>query len=185
MTRGSYDMVGFIQQFKSHVLCFLEKPAVAIYHAAQSYFESLNAMQRNFVQKLGLSEAEASLVHKMAPLALRTDITALGLLEKIQLGEAHPDFSGLFPQRIGAAPDRTRHGSRIHGRQLWEIPGYSYYVTNPCSTLRHRTMYCRNAVAGSSMSAFQAAFTKDASIAYQTGRADWITMCNRHYASLR
>ena len=58
----------------------LEKPVVAIYNAAQSYYESLNALQRNFVRTLGLSEAEASLVNNMTPLAPRTDITAVGLL---------------------------------------------------------------------------------------------------------
>ena len=83
-TRGFYDTAGIIQQFKSHVRCLLEKSAVAIYHAAQSRLESLNALQRNFVRELGLSEAEAFLVHKLAPLALRRDIDALGLLFKIQ-----------------------------------------------------------------------------------------------------
>ena len=78
------------------MLCLLEQSAVAIYHAAQTHLESLNALQRNFVSELGLSEAEAFLEHKLAPLALRRDIAALGLLHKIQLGEAPPDFNGLF-----------------------------------------------------------------------------------------
>ena len=41
---------------------------------------------------------EAFLAHQLAPLELRRDISALGLLRKIQLGEIHCDFSGLFPK---------------------------------------------------------------------------------------
>ena len=98
-TRGFYETAGIIQQFKSHVRCLLEQSAFAIYHAAQSHFESLSALQRSFVRELDLYEAEAFLVHKLAPLALRRNIAALGLLHKIQLGEAHPDFSCVFQQR--------------------------------------------------------------------------------------
>ena len=115
---GFYDTAGFIQQFKSNVLCLLEQSAVTSYHAAQSHFEVQNGLQRNFVCELGLSEAETFLVHKLAPPALMREIAALGLLHKIQLGETHPDFSRWFPQRINAAPDRKRHPMWRHGWQF-------------------------------------------------------------------
>ena len=177
-------MAGVIQQFKSHVLCLLEQSAVAIYHAAQTHLESLNALQRNFVSELGLSEAEAFLVHKLAPLALRRDIAALGLLHKIQLGEAHPDFNGFFQQRVDAAPVATRHGSRRHGRQFAEIHGNRYYFNQSLFGLtKVYNVLPEYVVAGACVSASQSALTKDARIACQTGRPDWITMYNgRHYS---
>ena len=109
---------------------------------------------------------------------------ALGLLHKIQLGEAHPDFSGLFQQRVDADPDATRHGSRRHGRQFLEIPGNSYYFNQSLFGLtKVFNVLPEYVVAGSSVTAFQSALTKHARIACQTGRPDWITMYNgRHYS---
>ena len=123
-------------------------------------------------------------MHKLAPLALRRDIAALGLLHKIQFGEAHPDFSGLFQQRVDAAPDATRHGSRRHGRQFLEIPNNSYDFNQSsfCLTKVYNVLL-EYVVAGPSANAFQFALTKDARIDCQTGRSDWITMYNgRHYS---
>ena len=119
-TRAYYDTTGLLQQYKAHVLCLLEQSSVAIYHAAQTHLDALDRLQRSFVEELGLSENEAFLAHNLAPLQLRRDIAALGLLHKIQLGEAHADFDGLFPRRIEAASASTRHGSRRHGRQFHE-----------------------------------------------------------------
>ena len=123
-------------------------------------------------------------MHKLAPLALRKDIAALGLLHKIQLGEAHPDFSCLFPQRVDAAPDATRHGSRRHRRQFWEIRCNSYYFSQSLFGLtKVYNVLPEYVVAGSSVTASQLALTKNARIACQTGRPDWIAMCNgQHYS---
>ena len=92
----------------AHVLCLLEQSALAIFHAAQSHLESLNRIQRSFVQELGLTEAQAFLQFRLAPLELRRDIAALGFLHKIQLGDAHLDFDGLFP-KAAHLPVRTVH----------------------------------------------------------------------------
>ena len=56
------------------------------------------------------------------------DIGALGLLHKIQLGEAHPDFGFLFARnQIWSFVSITRHGGRRDGKQFEEIAGGSYY----------------------------------------------------------
>ena len=59
-TRAFYNAAELIQQFKSHVLCLLEQSAVAIYNAARTHLESLNALQRNFVRELGCQKQRRS-----------------------------------------------------------------------------------------------------------------------------
>ena len=108
--RAFYDTAGVIQQYKSHVLCLLAQPCVAIRHAAQAHLDSLGRLQRSFIRELGLSDEEAFLAHQLAPLELRRDISALGLLHKIQLGEIHADFNGLFPKLVNEFETRTRRG---------------------------------------------------------------------------
>ena len=68
-------------------------------------------MQRSFIQELGLTEEDAFLKLNQAPLELKRDIAALGLLHKIQLGEAHPDFDALFPKAVQVVAPGTRLGS--------------------------------------------------------------------------
>ena len=182
-TRAYYDTLGLLQQYKAHVLCLLGQSALAIFHAAQSHLESLNRIQRSFVQELGLTEAQAFLQFKLAPLELRRDIAALGLLHKIQLGEAHLDFDGLFPKAVHVEPPVTRHGSRRHGRQFAEISGNSFYFNHSVFGMtKLYNILPEYAVACSTVSSFQAVLTKDARMACQTGRRDWKEIYrNRHY----
>ena len=186
-TRAYYNTDGLVQQYKSHVLCLLEQSAVAIYHAAQTHLESLNNLQRKFIHELGVSDEEAFLRHKLAPLELRRDIAALGFLHKIQLGEAHPDFDALFPRDTGwtRSPSvTTRLGARRHGRQFTEYSGNSYYFNQSVfGATKVYNVLPEYVVATTSVEAFQSVLTKDARIACQIGRRDWITMYHgRHYA---
>ena len=71
---------------------------------------------------------ETFLKHNLATLQLRHDIAALALLHKIQVGEAHADFDGLFPTQIDAGSWSTRHGARRHGCQFHEHWGNMYYL---------------------------------------------------------
>ena len=182
-TRAYYDTLGLLQQYKAHILCLLAQSALAIFHAAQSHLESLNRIQRSFVQELGLTEAQAFLQFRLAPLELRRDIAALGLLHKIQLGEAHPDFDGLFPKAVHVEPPVTRHGSRRHGRQFAEISCNSFYFNHSVFGMtKLYNILPEYAVACSTVSSFQAVLTKDARMACQTGRRDWKEIYrNRHY----
>ena len=101
-TRKFYDMGGFIQQYKAHVLCLLAQSGVAMYNASQAHPEAPNRLQRSFIHELGLSVEEAFLSYNLVPLDLRRDIAA------IQFGEAHADFgchfrrpSNCFPRKLG------------------------------------------------------------------------------------
>ena len=88
-----------VQLFKTHVRCVFEASDVAIYNASLPHRESIDVFQSRFVRDIGLTEERAFLEFNMAPLKLRRDIGDLGLLDQIQLGEAHPDFSRLFARK--------------------------------------------------------------------------------------
>ena len=122
-----------VQQFKAHVWPILEGSNGAIFHAASSYLKPLDDIQSSFLLALGISERDAFLEHNMAPLGLRRDIGALGLLHKITLGASHPAFRSLLP-----AADRTN------------VPRY---VTRDAAKLHNKTFYDRSA--GSHLSAMK------------------------------
>ena len=98
-TRYVYSVKDLVRQFKAHAWCILEASNIPIYHTSLSHLESLDGLQTRFLRDIGLTEETAFLLYNMAPLKLRRDIGAVGLLHKIQLGDAHPDFGNLFARK--------------------------------------------------------------------------------------
>ena len=117
-TMRYYSVGGLIAQFKTHVLCHLEGTMGAFFHASTSHLAKLNAVQRIFVEKLGLSEESAFLNYNLAPLQLRRDIAALGMLHKVTLNIAKQPFLDLFPPRPARDILPTRLLLRRHTKQL-------------------------------------------------------------------
>ena len=163
---------------------------MSIHHASQTHLEALNRQQRSFINELGLTDEQAFLMYKLAPLELRRDIAALGLLHKIQLGEAHadfdwafPDFDGLFPKAIESGPTHTRHGARRHGRQFKAISGNSSYFNQFLFGMtKVYDVLPEYAVSSPTVASFQFAPTKDARFACQSDKRDWIsTFHNRNH----
>ena len=117
-------------------------------------------------------------------LELRRDIAALGPLHKIQLGEAHADFDGLFPKAIELPPTQTRHGARRHGRQFAEITGRCYYFNQSLFGMtKVYNVLPEYAVSRPTVASFQFSHTKDARIACLSGRQVWMSIFhNRNYA---
>ncbi len=183
-TRNLYDARAMFQQFKTHVLCLLEQSAGAIYHASETHLASLDSVQTRFVHEMGLSEVDAFLHYNLAPLKLRRDIAVLGLLHKIQLGEAHPDFERLFPKYSDFQPAaRTRTAARRHGRQFQEFTGNSYYFNHSMfgairiyNLLPAYAVYAKNKDGMDCVHAFQSVLTKDARFKCKLGGVDWISM---------
>ena len=177
-TTGYYDVKAMMKQFKSHVLCLLEASSCSIFHASQVHLESVDKVQTQFVHALGLTEEEAFLTHNLAPLKLRRDIAMMGLLHKIQLGLAHPDFENLLPREhdsIDRAP--TRHAARRHGRQFKEFWGNSSYFNHSIfGAVRVYNVLPTYAVSAKSVHDFQHLLTKDARFQCQLGNASWIRM---------
>ena len=117
-TRKFYSVHGLIQQYKSHVLCILECTCGSYFHAATTHLHKLDMLQTKFVEKLGLSARDAFVDFNLAPLRLRRNISALGLLYKIAKRQTHPDLHELFPLDSQTPVHNTRLASRRHKLNL-------------------------------------------------------------------
>ena len=186
-SRWHYDERGLVQQYKAHVLCLFEFSSVAIYHAAESHLDELDAIQWRFLQALGLSAEGAFLQHNIAHLRLRRDIGVLGLLHRIQLGEVHDDFANLFPRAVHERVTDSRHNRRRHGRQFQEICGNTdYFNRSVFSAVRVYNVLPEYVVAAGSVQLFQSLLTKDARFYCRAGRANWERMYNvSHHGGFR
>ena len=65
----------------------------AVFHAATSHLARMDAIQREFGAKLGLTEDQTFMEYNLAPLKLRRNIAALGFLHRVALGLAHLDIA--------------------------------------------------------------------------------------------
>lgn len=130
-TRHFYQIRNMLQQFKSHVWCILEFSAGSICHASKKYLDSLDKLQFDFLDELGICERVAFLDVNFPPLQLRGNIGILGVLQKIRLGEAHCDFQKILPfSDFDYSGVRTRHATRRHEWQFLEIAGRTDYFNN-------------------------------------------------------
>ena len=167
-----------IRQFKTHVWPILESANVAILHAGASYLASLDAVQNSFLSTLGIPEEVAFTQYHMAPLRLRRDIGALGLLHKINLGISHPAFRQLFPQDIGGQPPayRTRDASRLHNKLLIDrsanahLSSVKHSLFGMVRVYNRLPQYCADAT---SVSEFQSYLTEMARTNCRQGNETW------------
>ena len=150
-----------VMYYKSEVLGYIEGFTVGIYHASPFVLQMVDEVQSSFVTSLGLSEEDAFLNFRLAPLCARRDIAMLGLLHRVVTGTAPPPLQSLFPR--AAAGTLFSHGfgqGPPHSKQLADpiVPGHgavikrslfglvSVYNKLPCSV-----------VSCSSVKAFQSA----------------------------
>ena len=82
--------------FKAHVLSFVEYRTPGVYHAAASILLLLDRVLSSFLRKVGISEIDALVHFKLAPLASRRDIAMLGVIRRAVLGEDPHQLRELF-----------------------------------------------------------------------------------------
>ena len=87
--------------YKAQVLSYVESSTPAIYHASPSVLEPVDRVQRRLLRELGMSEVEALLNFRLAPLPSRRDMAMLGALHKVTLGLAPPQLAAFFPRAAG------------------------------------------------------------------------------------
>ena len=117
--------------------------------------------------------------HNLAPLQLRRDIAVLGLLHKIQLGDAHPEFDNIFPKLIEAHVGDTRWNARRHGKQFWEQDGNTdYFNRSVFAALRVYNVLPEYVVNLGGVQEFQSMLTKDARFRCRLGDSSWSRMYN-------
>ena len=90
--RRYYNESEIIGLYKSHILSYIEYRTPAIYHACSSTLAKVDKIQRHFVQSLGMSELDALIHFKLAPLSARRDIALLGLIHRTVLGGGPQQF---------------------------------------------------------------------------------------------
>ena len=95
--RGHFRMSELIMYYKSEVLGYIEGFSAGIHHASRSILQMLDEVQTSFLSSLGLSEEDALLRFRLAPLCSRRDIAMLGLLHRVVLGLVPHSLRSLFP----------------------------------------------------------------------------------------
>ena len=131
-TRGYYNVPELLNQYKTHVWCLVELHSGGYFHAATSLLEKVDQVQRNFLNKLEVSESTAFLEFNFAPTVLRRTIGVLGLLHKRVLGQCHSSFEQLLPwysQHFDTAR-ATGHDKQLYGHWL--------------EASQHRALYSRS-----------------------------------------
>ena len=87
----SFNTAQLLTRYKARVLSYVEYRTPALYHATDSVLEKLDRTQAGFVQRRGLTEVDALVEFRLAPLNCRRDMAMLGVLHRAVLkkGPAH------------------------------------------------------------------------------------------------
>ena len=126
--RRYFSTPELMKLYKSLVLSFVESSSAGYFHAADSVLAAIDRVQARFLRAVGLSEVEALCEYRLAPLKIRREIGILGMLHRVNLGQASRQMLELFPpigERAGLNSS-TRSLGTFHNRQLHDrISNYS------------------------------------------------------------
>ena len=123
-----------VNQYKAHVLSFLESSTAAFYHAAPSHLGLIDHIQEVLLRELGLSERDAFLTYRLAPLSTRRDFAVLGMINRAVLRLGPPQFFAWFPPAIQVVRPATRLNSHRHSKQVVD------FCDGPHSTVLARSV---------------------------------------------
>ena len=84
--RSLYSVRDMILLWKSDVLSYIEYRTPAIYHASCSVLKPLDETQDRYLREIGLSDVDAFVHFRLAPLSCRRDIALLGVIHRAVLG---------------------------------------------------------------------------------------------------
>ncbi len=121
-TRRFHTTAEMVKLYKSQILTFIESRTEGIHHAAPSVLQCVDRVRRRFLREMRISEFDALMCWKLAPLQCRRAIAMLGLLYKVATGKAPPPLQDLFT-RVDKAPNTscTRTAIRRHKLQFSEF----------------------------------------------------------------
>ena len=128
--RRFYCITEMINQYKAHILSYVEYRTAAIYHATTTLLCRLDRAQDRFLKEIGVDPRTALLEYGLAPLSMRRDIAMLGMLHRAALGEGPPQLRQMFRRRPGswllADPYQDVTRSPLIRRSAWGlIPVYN------------------------------------------------------------
>ena len=120
-TRKFHTLAEMFRLYNAHILSFVESRTAGLHHAAPSVLQVIDRIQRRFLSEVHVSERDALLKWRLAPLRCRRDIAMLGLLYRVAWNIAPADIAALFPWKPAAASVRTTRGTiRRHPYQFVE-----------------------------------------------------------------
>ena len=117
-SRRFFTLPQLVQQYKSHVLPYLEAATPALYHATNTQLKKVDRVQGAFLRGVGLTKEAALRDFKLAPLSTRRDIAMLGLVQRTVLGKGPPHFRKWFFCDERVAAYNTRLQEKSHSKQL-------------------------------------------------------------------
>ena len=116
-SRAFYSTEKMVGLWKAHILSFIEYRTPGIFHAADSHLSRVDGLQSGFLREMGISEFDALVHFKLAPLCTRRDIAMLGLIHRCVLGHGPPHFKRFIVFVEG--PSRgLRSSEQRHSLQL-------------------------------------------------------------------
>ena len=168
-----------VQQYKTHILPYLEFATPAVYHATATTLAKMDKLQTSFLKQIGLTPLEALTKYALAPLSTRRDIALLGVVHRTVLGEGPPQFARWF---FPAEPAKHTYNTRRqearakHGKQLHDYLDGSQSALLRRSALGLPRVYnalTPDTVACKTVKSFQAALQKLVLREAETGNQEW------------
>ncbi len=115
-SRRFYCDADMVMMYKSHVLSYIEYKTPALYHACATVLADIDVVQRRFMSEIGISEIDALMAFRLAPLRTRRDIAMMGVIHRAALGKGPVQLKRLFPPACQEGRRSTRAAVR-HSRE--------------------------------------------------------------------
>ena len=194
--RRYFSTPELVRLYKAHVLSYIESGTPGYFHASASNLDCIGRIQLRFLREIVLSEEQALLDYRLAPLQTRRCIGILGLLHRVVLGQVSGQIAELFQAApVIEIPDnissRARGGLMArHSRQLLDR------VKASSTDVFRRSIFgmvqCYNAlpqfvVDAPNISCFQRELQAAVGNLVRRGRANWqdVFSDGRRYSSLQ
>ena len=107
-SRAYFTTPELMRFYKEHILSCTESDVARYFHACDSTLACVDRLQGRFLRAVGLTEEEALLNFRLAPLGTRRCIAIRGFLHRVVLGLTPTQIGELFP-----LPTTTAAGDNI------------------------------------------------------------------------
>ena len=169
-TRGMYNHMQMIDQYKTHIWNLIEYHNGVIQHACASQLQRIDSMQRGYVHELHLTEQSAFIHYNFAPPSLRRDIGLLGFLHKRILEQCHETIIGFFPRKPHTSP---WHDKQLESYSSMCMYRWGLYERSIFHMVHVYNRLPQDVVNIDSISGFQACLTSMAKRRCNAGAANW------------
>ena len=161
-TQRFYNDAELVLMYKSHILSYLEFRTASLSHASTSVLSELDGLHDRFLRSVGLTEIEALMHFKLAPLALRRDIAILGVIHRCALRLGPKCLWKFFVLDDSEVPARAprRHARHLRGPCHLRCPDYA--LRSALGGARLYNLLPDYIVSASSVRLFQSRLTRDA-----------------------